>query len=86
MNLTEYLNQKDPKRFVNVLLNKNEVNIYRVNLDYLVHIPEISKIYNIDAIYHVEKNNSTLFTIDKNGCKKSISCFSLNFDPETILN
>lgn len=86
MTLTQYLNQKDPKRFVNVLLNKNEVTIYRVNSDYLVHIPEIAKIYNIDAIYHLEKNNSILFTIDKNGCKKSISCFSVNFDPETILN
>ncbi len=86
MNLTEYLNQIEVKRRHNVKLELSEVIIWRNGLHYYVSIPQIEQRFKINGIYRVEENGASLYTIDQDGNKKSLSCFCLNFNPNDLKN
>jgi len=82
MTLTEYLNQADPHRMPNVVLDKTEytiassINIPNKGKLSLVYItdPEAKILWGIE--YVKWDNDTTLYTTDADGNPKKRSCFS----------
>ena len=77
MNLTEYLNQKDPIRMPRVVLSKNE---YILGVKLKVGLNVIQEVY-IDKLpynYCIVDGWRRLYTMDSDGNPKSSSCFRIN--------
>jgi hypothetical protein len=83
MTLQEYLNQKNPIKFPNVILDKTEIHKgHTMN----VGNRKLTQIWIIDGnaqilwgiMYLLIDNDPTLWTSDNDGNPKNRSCFSLN--------
>jgi hypothetical protein len=77
MTFTEYINQVDPKRQCNVRITKDDC--YQIYNDYLGKVI-VLLINNIFYSYLLPKDcpiySKTLYIMDEDGNKKSISCFN----------
>lgn len=82
MTLTEYINQNEPQRMPNVILQEGEFTCgqpFKAGNDILqmVTIPILWEKYKIGRPYIKVNDSKQLYTTDENGNKRRISCFRL---------
>jgi hypothetical protein len=85
MTLHEYLNQIDPQRMPDVILQEGEYEVWNtagVKPHRFTHI----SVPLVKGSYSVKEGETTLYTQDSFGYPKSRSCFSLDKPLENLVN
>jgi hypothetical protein len=79
MTFQEYLNQEDPKRMPNVVLEMEDLYIvYTLNSKSgKVHMIQLH-IHGDLHEYRLDEGDTQLWAMDEHGNKKARSCFSIN--------
>jgi hypothetical protein len=85
MTLHEYLNQTDPQRMPDVILQEGEYEVWNTAGVKPYRFTHIS-VPSVKGSYSVKEGETSLYTQDAFGYPKSRSCFSLDKPLENLVN